>query len=130
MSYSPLMWAKNIHFHAIDWCLTLTLAIFQLYRGVNKFCVYLDTHFHAKFNENNIYFVHNLYKIFMFNNAFSIGDKQKLWFLHGPISTHLENYVVIICHFCPTYIGGVMVSVLASSVVDRGFESRSGQTSL
>ena len=25
-------------------------------------------------------------------------------------------------------IGGIMVSVLASSVVDRGFESRSGQT--
>jgi len=55
-----------------------TLAIFQLYRGMNKFCVYLDTHFHAKFNENNIYFVHNLYNIFMFNNPFSIGDKQKL----------------------------------------------------
>jgi hypothetical protein len=69
---------KNIHFHAIDWCLTLTLAIFQLYRGVNKFCVYLDTHFHSKFNENNIYFVHNLYKIFMFNNAFSIGDNLKV----------------------------------------------------
>ena len=26
------------------------------------------------------------------------------------------------------HIGGVMVSVLASSAVDRGFESRSGQT--
>ena len=26
------------------------------------------------------------------------------------------------------HIGGVMVSVLASSVVDRGFEKRSGQT--
>ena len=30
----------------------------------------------------------------MFNNAFSVGDEHKLWFLHGPISTHLENYVV------------------------------------
>ena len=28
----------------------------------------------------------------------------------------------------PNRIGGVMVSVLASSVVDRGFEPRSGQT--
>jgi len=27
----------------IDWCLTPTLAIFQLYRGVNKFYVSLDT---------------------------------------------------------------------------------------
>ena len=29
---------------------------------------------------------------------------------------------------CRKRIGGVMVSVLASSVVDRGFEPRSGQT--
>jgi hypothetical protein len=50
----------------------------QLYRGVNKIRVYLDTHFHAKFNENNAYFVHNLYNIFMFNNVFSVGDKKKL----------------------------------------------------
>jgi hypothetical protein len=28
----------------------------------------------------------------------------------------------------PNYIGGVMVNVLASSVVDRGFETRPGQT--
>jgi len=26
----------------IDWCLTPTLTIFQLYRGVNKFYVNLD----------------------------------------------------------------------------------------
>jgi len=24
----------------IDWCLTPTLAVFQLYRGVNKFIIY------------------------------------------------------------------------------------------
>ena len=29
---------------------------------------------------------------------------------------------------CKNLIGGVMVSVLASSAVDRGFEPRSGQT--
>ena len=28
----------------------------------------------------------------------------------------------------PNHIGGIMVSVLASSAVDRGFEPRSGQT--
>jgi len=27
----------------IDWCLTPTLAVFQIYRGVNKFPVDLDT---------------------------------------------------------------------------------------
>ena len=31
-------------------------------------------------------------------------------------------------HNLPNGIGGVMVSVLASSVVDRGFEPQSGQT--
>ena len=31
-------------------------------------------------------------------------------------------------HLSVNRIGGVMVSVLASSVVDRGFEPRSGQT--
>ena len=44
--------------------------------------------------------------------------------------------ILIITHsFIPSYlfhqsnrIGGVMVSVLASSAVDRGFEPRSGQT--
>ena len=33
-------------------------------------------------------------------------------------------FSVMLCN----HIGGVMVSVLASSVVDRGFEPRSGQT--
>ena len=33
------------------------------------------------------------------------------------------------CFFSPwNHIGGIMVSVLASSEVDRGFEPRSGQT--
>ena len=32
------------------------------------------------------------------------------------------------CPFLNTRIGGVMLSVLASSAVDRGFEARSGQT--
>jgi hypothetical protein len=31
-------------------------------------------------------------------------------------------------HFIIYHIAGVMVSVLVSSVIDRGFESRSGQT--
>jgi len=31
-------------------------------------------------------------------------------------------------HIVRNHIGGVMLSVLASSVVDRGFEPRSGQT--
>jgi hypothetical protein len=31
-------------------------------------------------------------------------------------------------HFWHNRIGGVMVSVLASNVVDHGFEPRSGQT--
>ena len=38
----------------------------------------------------------------------------------------LEWAMGVQCHF--KHIGGIMVSVLASSVVDRGFEPWSGQT--
>ena len=43
---------------------------------------------------------------------------------------HLENKIVIISisQFNLFLIGVVMISVLASSAVDRGFEPRSGQT--
>jgi len=39
-------------------------------------------------------------------------------------------YVVYMtsCYTICDHIGGVMVSVLVSSVIDRGFEHRSGQT--
>ena len=40
---------------------------------------------------------------------------------------HVASIVFQICH---NRIGGVMVSVLASSAVTRGFEPRSGQTKL
>ena len=33
-----------------------------------------------------------------------------------------------VCHMDANRIDGVMISVLASSAVDRGFESRLGQT--
>ena len=33
-----------------------------------------------------------------------------------------------VCHMDANLIDGVMISVLTSSAVDRGFESRSGQT--
>jgi hypothetical protein len=40
--------------------------------------------------------------------------------------------MLVFCHrqlvYYISFIGGVMVRVLASSVVDRGFEPRSGQT--
>ena len=38
------------------------------------------------------------------------------------------GYVMLFSVMLCNHIGGVMVSVLASSVVDNGFESRSGQT--
>jgi hypothetical protein len=38
---------------------------------------------------------------------------------------YIKIYIYIYIY---TYSGGVMVSVLASSAVDRGFEPRSGQT--
>ena len=47
---------------------------------------------------------------------------------------HVQLYLVISCFFIISYqiylnrICGVIVGVLASSAVDRGFESRSGQT--
>ena len=49
------------------------------------------------------------------------------------IFTKLDIYVFVVSVlflilFFGTAIGGVMFSVLASSVVDRGFEPRSGQT--
>ena len=40
---------------------------------------------------------------------------------------HVASIVFQMCH---NRIGGVMVSVLASSAVTRGFEPRSGQTKL
>ena len=36
--------------------------------------------------------------------------------------------IVYMYFYCINRIGGVMVNVLASSVVDRGFELQSGQT--
>ena len=44
------------------------------------------------------------------------------------ISTNIEADWVCLFSGAWNCIGGVMVSVLASSVVDRGFESRLGQT--
>jgi len=44
----------------IDWCLTPTLAIFQLYRGVNKFYVNLD---HASCRKN----MHYMLQVIMVN---------------------------------------------------------------
>jgi cytochrome c biogenesis protein CcdA len=48
----------------------------------------------------------------------------------GNVLAHVEllfliNDLVLILMYC---IGGVIVSVLASSAVDRGFDPRSGQT--
>ena len=42
--------------------------------------------------------------------------------------SHLVLITTTHKHFSSNRIGGVMVSVLASSAVDRGFEPRSGQT--
>ena len=46
------------------------------------------------------------------------------------ISLFVSLVVISICHFrfIWNHIGGVMVSVLTSCAVDRGFEPRSGQT--
>ena len=43
-----------------------------------------------------------------------------------PIIRKCENRFIL--HNGSNHNGGVMVSVLASSVIDRGFEPRSGQT--
>jgi hypothetical protein len=40
----------------------------------------------------------------------------------------MNSTLIDLCQFHINTIGGVMVSVLASSAVDRGFEPRSGQT--
>ena len=40
---------------------------------------------------------------------------------HVPLHSRFSHLII-------NHIGGVMVSVLASSVVDRGFDPRSGQT--
>ena len=40
----------------------------------------------------------------------------------------IHNFIPVLIIDISNRIGGVMVSVLALSVVDRGFEPRSGQT--
>ena len=50
----------------------------------------------------------------------SISHVPSLAFSDGDVCVALHNYI--------NCIGGVMVSVLASSAVDRGFEPRSSQT--
>ena len=48
-------------------------------------------------------------------------------FFIGP-SVFSNVYLHVILLDAKDHIGGVMVSLVASSVVDRGFEPRSGQT--
>ena len=47
---------------------------------------------------------------------------------HIHYSHSILSLLFFILYFNLNRIGGVMVSVLASSAVDRGFEPRSGQT--
>ena len=50
----------------------------------------------------------------------------RLWLTLGIIN-HLFVQKRFFFLYVSNHVGGVMVSVFASSVVDRGFESRSGQ---
>ena len=64
--------------------------------------------------------------------------KFKQWWMNYQIKTFLWSiYILLIyisflwyfkCYILVNRIGGVMVSVLVSSAVDRGFEPRSGQS--
>ena len=48
----------------IDWCLTPTLAIFQLYRGVTKFLITLDTYKTIRNKTSNI-LLHKTIKLYI-----------------------------------------------------------------
>ena len=52
---------------------------------------------------------------------------HKFYYIHF-VFVIVYTKTVYACLLYTNRIGGVMVSVLASSVVDRGFESRFGQT--
>ena len=51
-----------------------------------------------------------------------------LTFSHNFVCHTLTRYITISLSSLANCIGDVMVSVIASSAVDRGFELRSGQT--
>ena len=44
------------------------------------------------------------------------------------VSSSNNIRIILFLGTCPIRFGGIMVSVLASSAVDRGFEPQSGQT--
>ena len=57
------------------------------------------------------------------SNGYVLKDENELW--------HIYHYGhMFFCTTVTNRIGAVMVIVLASSAVDRGLESRSGQTRL
>ena len=49
-------------------------------------------------------------------------------FFQALISSHGSDNICNLLHFCINRIGGIMVSVLASSAASRRFEPRSVQT--
>ena len=54
--------------------------------------------------------------------------KENLPFIFGEHITRYVNQLACFVILFLNRVGGVMVSVLASSAIDRGFEPRSGQT--
>ena len=75
--------------------------------------------------KNNLYRIHY---VFSCRTRFTFK-----WSLTGKLLVLLFSFIVILfietqISFCVNCIGGAMVSVLASSAIDRGFKPWSGQT--
>ena len=64
---------------------------------------------------------HLIYQLLLLLNQLFIQGHWDIW--ERSLLKKRGN-IIALCHI----VGGVMVSVLISSVVDHGFESRSGQT--
>jgi hypothetical protein len=84
-------------------------AIVQLYHGENKV--------NFQWDDDEIRFVLDKYAKLDFYSASSLKQQSALYM------------IITLCYEKSfDHIGGIMVSMFASSVIDRGFELRSGQT--